>query len=117
MPAVHSSSRTLWNALLDGSQARIARETILAIAEAVRGEFDNILQKCKEPPDNYAPAFELGEGAAGMAVFFSHLHPGGALANAGRTAFWLFGGGRAALGSRGHTAPPFCRLYPRGQGP
>ncbi len=100
MPSVHSSSRTLWNPLLDGSQARIARETILAIAEAVRGEFDNILQKCKEPPDNYAPAFELGEGAAGMAVFFAYLHLAGLLANARETAFGFLDAAIETMSSR-----------------
>src|SRR5258708_14823813 len=117
MPSVPSSSRTLWAPLLDGSQARIAQETILAIADAVRGEFDNILQKCKEPPEAYAPAFELGEGAAGMAGFFFLLHPPGPPPPAPRKAFSLSAAGPRIPRGAALTPPPFNPLSPRGRGP
>jgi lantibiotic modifying enzyme len=62
--------------LLQESAATAALASIHEIADALEAEIEKIRQEAAvpAPPQHYTSAYQLGEGAAGIAVFFAYLH-------------------------------------------
>lgn len=73
-----------WKPLLRSSAADAALASIEEIADTLQAETENIRQKAAAPlaTPNYNSAFQLGEGAAGIALFFAYLHHTGLRAGA-----------------------------------
>ena len=74
MPSPDSPTR-LWKPLLNESDAATALLTIREIADTLQAEIENMRQQAASPTQAQRfTAFQLGEGAAGIAVFFAYLH-------------------------------------------